>query len=259
MHFFALFIVLLQIANTATVHIGHPVRLRNYVTMRRPRFPMRFFPLIGRFFRNRRVRPTSRPPTHFHVPLNGRQFEHFHAFGDVGHTHDTTFPSVVNSENGAGWDIPVQWRDTNTWSLFDKVNPDSVLVWNNDLPDNKPDAIPDSSLPNRPLFPDSVLPSDVEVPVITSEFLSTSNKRKEPAVTRPLPPVSTENDGVLLPGIIVNVTDSNSTDLNRTQKNTGNDTNTSGINSNFVPVSMTTPETPKAVNKKTKEPSCHKT
>ncbi|XP_061169055.1 uncharacterized protein LOC133178339 [Saccostrea echinata] len=249
MQFLILFLFFLQIASGVIFPIRRPVRVRGDITMRRPRFlrfPMRFIPLVGRVFRSRRLMPNS----HIHIPLNGRQFEHSHGFSDVGHSHDTGFPSGVYPENGVGWNVPDEWRDANTWSMFDKVNPDSVLVRNNDLPISTPDF----AGPSVPLFPDNIIPSDVEVPMVTSEFLPTSDKREEPVVTRPLTPITDKIDGSSLPGIFVNRDNINSTDTNRTQGNIENNTNT-----DLVQGSNTTTETKGHESTKTNEPSCHKT
>lgn len=242
------FFAFLQITSALVIKV-RPARVRGQVRMRRPPlgpFPMRFVPLAGAGFR--RPRPTIRPRTHIHVPFNGRQFEHTHANGDVAHGHNFGFPAGIYPEHGVGWDIPEFFRDSNTWAIFDKVNPDSVFVQDDEgpvyQPDNIPNNIPDVMTSNDgAMFPDSIVPSDVEVPMITSEFLPTSNKRGEPAITRPLTPIVKENtNDSIVPK--TNGTD-NSTNVNKGWNNPGSPPSTD--------------KTVIIVEKTTREPSCHKT
>ncbi|XP_062603522.1 uncharacterized protein LOC134265300 [Saccostrea cucullata] len=252
MQFLIPFLLFLQIVSAMILPIGRPVRVRGDITMRPRfrRFPIRYIPLVGRIFRSRRFRPN----THIHVPFNGRQFEHSHVSSDVGHSHNTGFPSGIYPENGVGWNVPDEWRDANTWSMFDKVNPDSVLVLNDKLPDNTPDSVS----PGVPLFPDNIVPSNVEVPMVTSEFLPTSDKREEPVVTRPLTPIATDKTDVSsVPE--VNGGNIDSTGTIRNQENLGNNTSTIGSDTNLVPDSNTITVTNGQESTKTSEPSCHKT
>ena len=247
--FVTVFLAVLQMTSALVIPM-RPIRMRAGVRMQRPPVlrPIRFVPIVGRVLR--RPRPTMSHTSHIHVPLNGRQFEHSHAFSDIAHGHDFGFPSGIYPEHGFGWDIPDQFRDSNTWAVFDKVNPDSVLVQNDESSpfpsDDTPDVMNDGSM-----FPDSVIPSDVEVPSITSEFLPTSDKRGEPDVTRPLIPVTTGNRGSLIPGNTFNNTVYNVTDGNKVAPE----------NPGSVPIKSpaTTARTIIIVEKTIKEPSCHKT
>lgn len=241
------FLAFLQITSALVIKV-RPARVRGQVRMRRPPLgplPVRFVPLSAGI---RRLRPTIRPRTHIHIPFNGRQFEHSHANGDVAHGHNFGFPAGIYPERGVGWDIPDFFRDSNTWAIFDKVNPDSIFVQDDDVPVYQPDNIP-NNVPvvmrsnDGAMFPDSIVPSDVEVPLITSEFLPTSNKRGEPAITRPLTPIATGNtNDSMVPK--TNGT-SNSTDVNKGRDNPGSPS--------------TTDKTIIIVEKSIRDPSCHKT
>lgn len=227
------FLAFLQIASALVIKV-RPARVRGQVRMRRPPLgplPVRFVPLGAGI---RRLRPTIRPRTHIHIP-----FAHGHNFG---------FPAGIYPERGVGWDIPDFFRDSNTWAIFDKVNPDSIFVQDDDVPVYQPENIP-NNVPvvmrsnDGAMFPDSIVPSDVEVPLITSEFLPTSNKRGEPAITRPLTPIATGNtNDSMVPK--TNGT-SNSTDVNKGRDNPGSPS--------------TTDKTIIIVEKSIRDPSCHKT
>lgn len=242
------FLAYLQITSALVIKV-RPTRVKGQVRMRRPPLvpiPVRFVPFVGAG--SRRPRPTIRRRTHIHVPINGRQFEHSHANGDVAHGHDFGFPAGIYPERGVGWDIPDYFRDSNTWAIFDKVNPDSVFVQDDEVyqPDNILNNVPDVMTANDgAMFPDSIVPSNVEVPIITPEFLPTSNKRREPAITRPLTPIVTGNINNPVVPKTNNTDNNNSTNVNKGQGSPGSPS--------------TTDKTIIIVEKTTREPSCHKT